>query len=175
MERTEEFDVAERRVDLREGEEVVFEREDVVLTNLRLMAGWSNGHAKNVVLVKDIDGVRRIDGGQDSRLEPGLKVFAVGAVLAAIQVPIDTFLIAPSHVARGITIFNNLAFIAWAVGVGIGVYLILTSLIRVKPHTSLFFVRFGSKDIRVSFPGRNHADADELRSAFNRQKRALPF
>ena len=166
---------ADRDMDLLDDEEVVFEREDVVLTNLRLMANWSGGRARDAVTVKDVDGVRKLEGGQESRLEAGLKALAIGATLAAIQVPIDTFLIDSASVPKAVNIVNTLLFVAWAVGIGTAGYLILTSLIRVKPHTSLLFVRFRGKDVRVSFAGRGSRDAEELRAAFERQKRSTPF
>ena len=164
-----------RIIDLLDGEQIVFEREHVVLTNMRLMASWSGRIARDIVMVKDIDGVRRIDGGQDSRLPAGLKVLGIGIALAAINVPIDKFIISPSDLGRAIDIVNYLLFVAWVVAVAGGAYLILTSLIRVKPHTSLLFIRFKHKAIRISFPGRNNPDADELRAIFNRQQRSTPL
>ena len=164
-----------RRLELLEGERVLFEREHVVLTNLRLMANWSGGRAGNVVTVKDIDGVRRIDGGQESRMGAGLRALAAAAALAAVQVPLDAFLISRSDAPTGVNIVNTLLFVAWAVAAGAAAYLILTSLVRVRPHTSLMFVRFRAKDVIVSFPGRNNGDAAELRAAFEREKRSMPL
>ena len=166
---------AERRLELLEGEEILFEREHVVLTNLRLLTNWADGEARDVVAVKDVDGVRRIDGGQESRMDSGVKVLAVAVVLAAVQVPLDAFVISPLDLPTAVNIVNAILFVAWAVAGGVAAYLILTSLIRVKPHTSLLFVRFHGRDVRVSFPGRNNKDAVELRSAFEREKRAAPI
>ena len=174
MESTDALEPAERRIDLLEDEEVLFECGHVVLTNLRLMADWSGDRARSVVPVKEVDGVRSLDGGQESRLGSGIKVLGVGAVLIALQILLDEFVIT-SSTNTGLNIFNILLFAIAAVGLGVGVHLIVTSLVRVKPHTSLLFVRFKHKDIRVSFPGRQNEDADRLLAAFNRQKRALPF
>ena len=175
MEQNEESQIGLRSIDLLEGEHIVFERAHVVLTNMRLMASWSERIARDIVMVKDIDGVRRIDGGQDSRLSAGLKVLGIGIALAAINVPIDKFVISPLDLGRAVDIVNFLLFVAWVISVAVGAYLILTSLIRVKPHTSLLFIRFKHKDVRVSFPGRNNPDADKLRAVFNRQQRATPL
>ncbi len=164
-----------RRLDLLKGEQVLFEREHVVLTNLRLMTNWSGGRAKDVVAVKDIDGVRRLDGGQESRMGAGLRALAAAAALAAVQVPLDALLISRTAVPTGVSIVNTLLFVAWAVAAGAAAYLILTSLVRVKPHTSLMFVRFHAKDVIVSFPGRNNGEAATLRAAFEREKRSMPL
>ena len=166
---------AGRRLDLLDGEEVVFERDHVVLTSLRLMANWSGGHAKDVVTVKEVDGVRRLDGGQESRMEAGLKALAGAAALAAVQVPLDAFLISRWDAPTGVNILNTLLFVAWAIAAGVAAYLILTSVVRVRPHTSLLFVRFHGKDVLVSFPGRNNADAAALRAEFERRKRSIPL
>jgi hypothetical protein len=164
----------EHQIDLSEGEEVLFERDNVVLTNLRLMADWSDGEAGSVVLVKEIDGVRNLNGGQDSQLGSGIKVLTVGAALMALQLLVERFVIT-SSANSGLNIVNVVLFVVAAVGLGIGAHLIVTSLVRVKPHTSLFFVRFKNKDVRVSFPGRGNEDAERLLAAFNRQKRAIPY
>jgi hypothetical protein len=161
-------------LDLAEGEEVLFERDHVVLTNLRLMADWSSGRAKSVVAVKDIDGVRHLDGGQDSRLGSGIKILGVGAVLMATQLLVERFVITASANAA-LNLLNVIFFVIAAVGLGVGLHVVITSLVRVKPHTSLLFVRFKNKDILVSFPGKQNEDAEKLRAAFNRQQRMLPF
>lgn len=161
-------------MDLAEGEEVLFELDHVVLTNLRLMADWSNGRAKSIVAVKDIDGVRRLDGGQESRLGSGIKILGVGAVLMALQLLVERFVVT-AIANSALNILNVIFFVIAAVGLGVGLHVIVTSLVRVKPHTSLLFVRFKNKDILVSFPGLQNEDAEKLRAAFNRQQRAIPF
>ncbi len=161
-------------MDLAEGEEVLFEFDHVVLTNLRLMADWSSGRARSVVSVKDIDGVRRLDGGQESRLGSGIKILGVGAVLMALQLLVERFVVTASA-NSALNILNVIFFVIAAVGLGVGLHVIVTSLVRVKPHTSLLFVRFKNKDILVSFPGKQNEDAEKLRAAFNRQQRMLPF
>jgi hypothetical protein len=161
-------------LDLAEGEEVLFELDHVVLTNLRLMADWSNGRAKSIVAVKDIDGVRRLDGGQESRLGSGIKILGVGAVLMALQLLVERFVVT-AIANSALNILNVIFFVIAAVGLGVGLHVIVTSLVRVKPHTSLLFVRFKNKDILVSFPGLQNEDAEKLRAAFNRQQRAIPF
>ena len=55
---------------------------------------------------------------------------------------------------------------------GVGLYLTTTSLIRVKPHTSVMFIIFGKKDIRVPYPGHNNPEADKVAAAFTRAKRS---
>ena len=164
-----------RRLDLGESEEVLFEREHVVLTSARLMANWSGEGARDVVALRDVDGVRRLDGGQESRMGAGLRVLAGAAALAAVQVPIDALLISRSQVHIGVDIVNTLMFVAWALAAGVAAYLIITSVFRVRPHTSLLFVRFRDKDVLVSFPGRNNPDAALLRAAFERQMRSRPL
>ena len=161
-------------MDLAEGEEVLFELDHVVLTSLRLMADWSSGRAKSVVALKDIDGVRRLEGGQESRLGSGIKILGVGAVLMATQLFVERFVIT-AIANSALNILNVIFFVIAAVGLGVGLHVIITSLVRVKPHTSLLFVRFKHKDILVSFSGHQNENAEKLRAAFNRQQRAIPF
>ncbi len=91
-----------------------------------------------------------------------------------LQLLIERFVVTASS-NSGLNILNVIFFVIAAIGLGVGLHVIVTSLVRVRPHTSLLFVRFKHKDILVSFPGKQNQDAEKLRAAFNRQQRMLPY
>ena len=156
----------ERRIDLSEDEEILFESGPAVLTNRRLvgnLGGAAPGDSWGEVLLKDVASFKKMSGGQESRLKLGLQSTGIGAVLVLLEILIQDL---P-------TILENILFLAGALAVLVGAYLSMSSLFRVKPHTSVLFVIPGEKDAAVAFPGRDNPEADELTRRFVRAKRGL--
>ncbi|MBM3948622.1 MAG: hypothetical protein FJ312_05185 [SAR202 cluster bacterium] len=160
-----------QHVQLQEGEQVLFENERVVLTNQRVLANFKttgNGTTpRDQALIKDIATVQQVFGGQESRLGLGLKLLGAGVALGALQL-IWYFVLGsiPRHV-------EGLLFLVSAVLAGVGGYMLVTSFVRVMPHTTVLFIIFGRKEIAVTFPGKFNEEADKLANAFARAKRAL--
>ena len=155
-----------QNVTLQKDEQVVLEQDGAVVTDRRILAlKGAPGPAAtwDEAGIKDVLTVQMLSGGQESRMEPGIKLAAVGGVVAVAGALADTTLDLPR--------FVNLLFLVGLIAFMFGMYFIMSSLLRVKPHTSAFFVIPGRKDIRVSFPGRENAQADELMRAFARVKR----
>ena len=97
-----------------------------------------------------------------------------GIVIAAVQLfLLDYFLITESNAIQVVHILNTILFIIGAVAMGSGLYLIINSLLRVRPHTTLIFVRFKGKDLRVTFRDRNAPNALRLKELFKKQQRLL--
>ncbi len=152
-----------QNVTLQKDEQVVLEQDGAVLTDRRILSRRSGSGAAAVwdeAIIKDVLTIKTVSGGQESRVDPGLKSAAVGALVATAGALVDSFT-DQGTVGGGAFIIGLIIFMA-------GVYLILSSVLRVKPHTSVFFVIPGRKDIRVSFAGRENARADDLTRAFAR-------
>ena len=151
-------------IDLLEDEEIVFESDQAVLTNRRLVA-WKVDNPKpfREALVKDITRFEKISGGQENRIKPGLTSGALGIVLVAIQV------LLPDAVSA----IKSVMFLFGALGIIVGLHFISTTLLRLKPHTTVLFDVPGSKEIPVSFPGRDNPNADDLTRGFTRAKRGF--
>ena len=90
-----------------------------------------------------------------------------------IQFLLDYFFITDSSTTQLIRILNTIFFIIGAIAMGAGLYLIINSLLRVRPHTTLIFVRFKGKDLRVTFRERNAPKALRLKEVFMKQQRLL--
>ena len=156
-----------RKEDLLENEEILFESETNVLTNQRLIADWKSGSdakPEDEVFLKDIIDFRTFSGGQDSRAKQGLQIGAAGIVLTLIEIFLSTSL--PE-------VLDTILFMAGALGIVFGVYMVLRSFTRLRPHTTILFRVDGRRDIAVSFPGRNNPEADELIRQYTRNKRGL--
>ena len=155
------------REGLAEDEEIIFESETNVLTNQRLFANWKSGtNAKpgDEAFLKDITDFRKITGGQVSRSKEGLIIGAVGVVFALVETFFGTSF--PE-------LIETIVFMIGALGIVIGLYLILRNFARMKPHTTIFFGVNGRTDMLVSFPGRDNPDADELIRHYSRTRRGL--
>ena len=160
-------------INLLTGEEVVFEDDAVILTNKRLFTDFKNGNPKNSIEIGLVDGVRQIDGGQENKIWLGMKALCFGIGLSLIQFLLDYFFITDSSTTQLIRILNTIFFIIGAIAMGAGLYLIINSLLRVRPHTTLIFVRFKGKDLRVTYHDRNAPKALQLKEVFMKQQRLL--
>lgn len=160
-------------IKLLKDEVVVYEDAAVILTNKRLLTDFKNGIPENSMEIGLVDGVRQIDGGQENRILLGIKALAFGIGLSLIQFLLDYFLITESNASQLIRILNTSLFIIGAISMGSGLYLIINSLLRVRPHTTLIFVRFKGKDLKVTFRDRNSYKALQLKELFMKQQRLL--
>jgi hypothetical protein len=160
-----------QNVQLQENEQVLYENERVVLTTQRVLANFkttANGISpRDQALIKDIATVQKVNGGQESRLRPGLRLFGAGVALGALELVLD---LALGSIPR---ILDGILFLISAVLIGVGGYMLVTSFVRVMPHTTVLFIIFGRKEIAVTYPGQFSEEADKLANAFTRAKRAL--
>jgi hypothetical protein len=155
------------KVELAEGEKILFEADAAVLTNRRLVSYWKradkDARGPQEALLKDIASFKKINGGQESHLKLGLIAFAIGAILTIIEVLVPSL----GQMA------DSILFLAGSLGIVGGLYFILRSVVRVKPNTTVFFQVPGAKDVPVTFPGRDNPKADELTRHFQRAKRGI--
>lgn len=160
-------DMCALKMQLQRDEEVVFESERAILTNRRLLANLDRKRKETVtddISLGNVATFKKSNSGRESRVRPGLKLLGTGLFVTLIQV-----------VAMGVlpAFLELVMFLAGALGVVSGLYLILDSVLRIKPYTSVVFTIIGSRDVPVYFPGKDNPEADELARLYVRTKRNL--
>lgn len=149
------------------GEEVLYQTERAVLTNKRLLASLdrkSRNQPTDEADLKDISGFQKLSGGQESRMKHGVISLIIGLALTLIQVVLSGSV---SYKIEGFF------FMVSALAILIGIYLVLSSYMRIQPNTTVVFNVVGSRDIPVRFPGKDSPLADEMTRLFARTKRGL--
>lgn len=149
------------------GEEVLYQTERAVLTNKRLLASLdrkSRNQPTDEADLKDISGFQKLSGGQESRMKQGVISLIIGLALTLIQVTLSGSV---SYKIEGFF------FMVSALAILIGIYLVLSSFMRIQPNTTVVFNVVGSRDIPVRFPGKDSPLADEMTRLFARTKRGL--
>lgn len=158
-------------VKLRRDEEILSEAQWAVLTNQRLVATLNRKDRSEItddVALSDIASFKKSNGGQESRMRPGLISMGVGAAVSVLQ------LIPPlANVAQTNDLLEVILFLVGASGLLIGLYLVIGSLMRIKPFTVVVFTVVGKRDIPVHFPGKDNPAADDMTRKFVRAKRGI--
>jgi len=142
-------------------EDILYKKEDknndsALLTNdsLLIMKHGILGSKKlHKIHVDDIYSFEKITGGQESRVSAGLKISLFGVALGLITIFIPIL-------NRWL---ENLFFFIGIIAFVIGTHFILQSLIRIRPHTSIY-IEFnkGKTHIAIVFPNIGNADAENL-------------
>lgn len=142
-------------------EDILYKKEDknndsALLTNdsLLIMKHGILGSKKlHKIDVDDIYSFEKITGGQESRVSAGLKISLFGVALGLITIFIPIL-------NRWL---ENLFFFIGIIAFVIGTHFILQSLIRIRPHTSIY-IEFnkGKTHIAIVFPNIGNADAENL-------------
>ena len=155
-------------VNLRQDEEILSEAQWAVLTNQRLVAALNRKDRSEITdeaELSDVVSFKKSNGGQESRMRPGLQFLGAGAVITVLQVVFNSLL--PSE-------YVEIAlFLLGAAGILIGLYLVIGSLMRIKPFTVVVFTVVGARDIPVHFPGQDNPEADRMMNLFTRTKRGI--
>ena len=155
-------------VNLRSDEEILSEAEWAVLTNQRLVAALNRKDRTEITdeaELSDIVSFKTTNGGQESRMQPGLMFLAGGGALTVLQILFVELL--PSQLVE------TILFLLGAAGILIGFYLVIGSLMRIKPFTVVVFTIVGARDIPVHFPGQDNPEADRMTNLFTRTKRGI--
>ena len=155
-------------VNLRQDEEILSEAQWAVLTNQRLVAALNRKDRSEITdeaELSDVVSFKKSNGGQESRMRPGLQFLGAGAVITVFQIVFNSLL--PSE-------YVEIAlFLLGAAGILIGLYLVIGSLMRIKPFTVVVFTVVGARDIPVHFPGQDNPEADRMANLFTRTKRGI--
>lgn len=156
------------QLDLQQDEEILSEAEWAVLTNQRLVAALNRKDRTEItddVELSDIVSFKKSNGGQESRLRPGLQFLGAGAAITVLQIVFADLL--PSQLVE------TILFLLGAAGILIGFYLVIGSVMRIKPFTVIVFTIVGARDIPVHFPGQDNPEADRMMNLFTRAKRGI--
>jgi hypothetical protein len=158
-------------MDLMTDEEIVLESEGALLTNKRIITNWhqrrkNDSKIPKEVKLEDIASYQKISGGQEGRLHIGVPALVVGLVLTLAQILLPGFI--PAY-----SLAENVVFLIGTLSLILGVYFSLSSLTRVRPHTTVLFQVPGGDDLPVYFPGKDNADAEKFGRQFARTKRGI--
>ena len=151
------------KITLHSGEKVLFEKGPAILTDQRLVAEPFGSDGLVETPLADLASFRQVNGGQQSRVREGSQAIGVGVVVLII----GTLAGGASDLIEAIMFFTG------ALALLLGLYFVLSSAMRIKPHTLVQFQTIVSHDVIVPFPGWDNPDAEELTRAFVRAKRAL--
>ena len=156
------------QLNMRQDEEILSEAEWAILTNQRLVAALNRKDRTEITdeaELSDIVSFKTSNGGQESRMQPGLMFLGAGATLTVLQILFVDLL--PSQLVE------TILFLLAAAGVLIGFYLVIGSVMRIRPFTVVVFTVVGARDIPVHFPGKDNPEADRMTNLFTRTKRGI--
>ncbi len=183
-------------VELMAGENVLLDSGLVVLTNQRLVARETalKGNPPASAFLRDIASFRRIQGGDESKMQRGVKLLALGVafLLLTLIIPLisgsdDTPPPPPTQTqdagatqdedgGRPLSVANiatSISFLIGALALIFGFYYVAANFMRVRPHTVVVFQVPGGEDIPVKFPGWDNPDVETLTRRFVRAKRGM--
>ncbi len=161
-------DMSTAELHLVEDEEVLFEEAPAVLTNRRLMVervrkgaerGWDE------FALKDISLLKKKNGGNESRLEAGLKIGAAGIGFILLE-----FLANRIGLPE---VLDVALFLLGAFGFVAGAYMLVSTFLGVKPHTAVSIVILGERDKVFFLPGHDNPAADTITQRFAAARRRL--
>ena len=156
------------RVELIEDEEIVFEDEQTIITNRRLIGNF--GVEKDVEFnaydLTEVGTPNKFNGGQYGRRAIALRLLIGGAAVVLAGAILQPILQPDQRI-------EALVFVLGAVGSMVGLYMLLNDLFRPKPNTTVIFPIFDGKDIISSYPDWDNPEAEELVRSFARIKRGM--
>ena len=165
-------DMSTAEPQLGEDEEVLFEEAPAVLTNRRLMVerarkGAERGAERgwDEFALKDISLLKKKNGGNESRLEAGLKIGAAGIGFILLE-----FLANRIGLPE---VLDVALFLLGAFGFVAGAYMLVSTFLGVKPHTVVSIVILGERDKVFFLPGHDNPAADTITQRFAAARRRL--
>ena len=183
---------------LEAGEEVLFEDEAIAVTSRRVFSRAADGagvEAEDVLFADDriavtarrvvgnfgvakegafdeaelgvVGAPNRFNGGYQSR-----RPLAVRLLVGGLATVVAGAVFTDALRAIGYAV-EPLVFLAGALTATVGLYLLLNSLFRNRPNTTVIFPLLEGGEIIASYPEWDNPQADELTRNFARAKRAL--
>ena len=164
------------QIQLLPDEEILFENERAVLTNRRLIGNFGSSSAGGFddADLREIGPPNKFNGGYQSKKDIALMLLVVGVAVVAVSMLLrSVFGIDGSPEALTFQRLEALTFLIGALAFVVGIYLLLNSLFRHSPNTTIIFPVLEGEDIIASFPEWDNADAEELSRRFARAKRGI--
>ena len=160
-----------KNVRLDSGEQIVFEVDQAVLTNRRVLANWKgpDGGSPSVdLLLDEILDFEKLNGGHESRVQLGVQLIAGGLALLAANLILHR--LAPGGLPG---LVDSLLFIAEAVALIYGTYIVMLSFVNPKPRTTILFTDLDAKNFAITFPGWDNSKAQEFTVRLDRARQDL--
>ncbi len=156
------------QIQLLPDEEILFENERAVLTNRRLIGNFGSSSAGGFddADLREIGPPNKFNGGYQSKKGIALRLLAAGVAVLAVSIFLPFVVGIDGRLEALIFLIGALAFV-------VGIYLLLNSLFRHSPNTTIIFPVLEGEDIIASFPEWDNADAEELSRRFARAKRGI--
>jgi len=157
--------MAQYKIDLEESEEIVFEEYPALLTTKRLLVFSKKANTNSPVHdfnLKDLYSCQIENGGEISRMSSGLSMLLLGTFFWGVEILFHYLISIPE-------ILDLLIFVIGGVVFMYGLWQVVKSLTRKKPHTMVVFedpVKGG--EIVLSYPGIDNEDAALLVKNFDR-------
>ena len=154
--------------ELHQEEAVMFERPHVVVTNRRLLVvrGMAKTKTDAVVPLGEVGAPTKLNGGQQSRVGAGAKLFGGGAAIFIVQIFFEQI----SNVGDRVGL---ILFVTGFMALLVGGYFLIGSFLGAKPNTLMIFPMADGEEVVVRFPDWDNPEADELTRQFARAKRAI--
>ena len=158
----------QRQIELLSDEEVRFQDDQIIVTNRRLIGNLDSspiGKYSGINLT-EVGPPNKFNGGRHGRKGLGLRLMIGGLVVIGAEVFIQMQFGLNQQVEAALFLAGSLAAV-------IGLYLVLNSLFRPAPNTTIIFPVLEGDDIIVSYPEWDNPDAEELVRRFARAKRGI--
>ena len=149
-------------------EKVIFQSDDLMLTNQRVIANWNNSERQIPEIQKpltDILDYEKLNGGSEGRVQSGLKLIAIGLITLVFNLLLHRI------IQNGF--IDSVLFIVEAVALIYGTYMVLLSLATPKPRTTILFTNVDSKTFAISLPGWDNPDAQTFTIKFDQLRRSI--
>ena len=156
-------------IQLLDDEEIRFQDDQIVVTNRRLISGAGADELGRYdgISIGEVGPPNKFNGGQYGRRRLGIQLIAVGVAIIIPQIML-------TETIRSIAGWLDAAlFLAGSLAAVVGLYLLLNSLFRPPPNTTIIFPVLQGDDIIVSYPDWDNPDAEDLIRAFARAKRGI--
>lgn len=157
------------QVDLRQDEEILSEADWAILTNQRLLAALNRKDRTEITdeaELSDVVSFKTSNGGQESRMQQGLTALAGGIAIILLEI----ILYQIGELNQTVEI---ILFVGGSAAILLGLYLIIGSVMRIRPFTVVVFTVVGARDIPVHFPGKDNPEAERMANLFTRTKRGI--
>ncbi len=157
-------------IDLLDDEEILFEDEQIVVTTQRLIGNFETAEEGDFdeAALREVAAPKKFNGGYHSRRSIALRLLAAGIAAVLVGAWADTTLNFPD-------LIDGLIFVAGAVAAMVGLYMLVNSLFRRSPNTTVIFDVFGGPHVIASYPEWDNPQADELVRQFARAKRRSSY
>jgi hypothetical protein len=157
-------------IELLDNEEILFDDEQIVVTTQRLIGNFETADEGDFdeAGLRDVAAPKKFNGGYHSRRSIALRLLAAG--IAAVLVGAW----AESNLDLA-DIIDALIFVAGTVAAMVGLYMMVNSLFRRSPNTTVIFQVFGGPHVIASYPEWDNPQAEELVRQFARAKRRTSY